>query len=201
MEFSFLKVAEVIFSSTSSLAVVVATLGSLIGAVLSLRRLKEAPSKAEGAISPVDVSAAERAAGRQTTPFEVKALSDYYNQALRRANLAFTFSIMFASIGFGVIIFAFVTHTASDIGGTIVKVTSGTIIDAVSGLFFVQSTSAQKSMGEFFEKLRLDRLNVEARELIGEIETVSMRDELRAQLVLKYSAIDKLLVGDRPPPA
>jgi hypothetical protein len=76
-----------------------------------------------------------------------------------------------------------------------VKVASGAIIDAVSGLFFVQSTSAQKNMGDFFEKLRLDRLNAEAREMIGEIENIGMRDELRAQLILKYSGIDKLLSG------
>ena len=50
-------------------------------------------------------------------------------------------------------------------------------------------------MGDFFEKLRLDRLNAEAREMIGEIENIGMRDELRAQLILKYSGIDKLLSG------
>ena len=55
-------------------------------------------------------------------------------------------------------------------------------------------------MSDFFEKLRLDRLNAEARTLIGEIENPERRDQLRAQLVLKYAAIDKLLVGGEPPP-
>jgi len=52
-------------------------------------------------------------------------------------------------------------------------------------------------MSEFFEKLRLDRLNAEAREMIGEIEDLQMRDQLRAQLVLKYSGIDRMLTGDQ----
>ncbi|KJB95163.1 hypothetical protein N826_07180 [Skermanella aerolata KACC 11604] len=124
------------------------------------------------------------------------ALSNYYNHALRRANISFWFSIIFASIGFGVIIFAFATHDNSDILGTVVKAASGAIIDAVASLFFVQSTNAQKSMAEFFEKLRLDRLNAEARELISEIENIERRDQLRAQLVLKYAGIEKLLVGN-----
>lgn len=93
------------------------------------------------------------------------------------------------------IIFAFITHAPADIQGTVVKVASGTIIDAVSGLFFVQSNNGQKVMGEFFEKLRLDRLNAEAREMIREIENSGMRDELRGQLVLKYSGVDRILTG------
>ncbi|WP_407067302.1 TRADD-N-associated membrane domain-containing protein [Methylobacterium sp. Leaf111] len=118
-------------------------------------------------------------------------------QALARANISFWFSIIFASIGFSVLLFAFVSHTSSDIAGTVVKVASGAIIDAISVRFFVQSTNAQKSMSEFFEKLRLDRLNAEAREMIAEIESVPMRDQLRSQLILKYSGIDKLLDGSR----
>lgn len=52
-------------------------------------------------------------------------------------------------------------------------------------------------MSDFFEKLRLDRLNAEAREMIAEIENAPMRDQLRSQLILKYSGIDKLLDGSR----
>lgn len=50
-------------------------------------------------------------------------------------------------------------------------------------------------MAEFFENLRLDRLNAEARGLINEIEDTERKDQLRAQLVLKYANIDKLLRG------
>lgn len=127
--------------------------------------------------------------------FETTALRDYYKHALSRANVSFWFSMTFATIGFGVIIFAFVSHSSSDIWGSGLKMIGGAVIEAVAGLFFVQSTNAQKSMGEFFEKLRLDRLNAEARLLLSDIEHPERRDEVRTQLVLKYSDIDKLIVN------
>ena len=128
-------------------------------------------------------------------PFEVIALSKYYNHALLRANVSFWFSIIFGAIGFGVILISFATYSQDDLIGTVVKVLSGTVIDAVSGIFFVQSTNAQKSMAAFFENLRIDRLNAEARALIGEVHDSERADQLRAQLVLKYAGIGNLVVG------
>ena len=155
------------FSVVASVTTVIAT---LISAYAAARQLK--PSKAiDGGISPLQVREIEQSKELGPKPFEISALANYYNQVLKRANLAFVFSILFASIGFCVIIFAFSSHSTNDLAGTIVKVASGAIIDAVSGLFFVQSTSAQRNMGDFFEKLRLDRLNAEARELIGGIHS------------------------------
>lgn len=161
-------------------------------------QIRFGPLTIKSGITPELVASFERAKKKEDAedkPFEVVALSNYYNQALGRANISFWFSMIFAAIGFGVIIVAFATHDKGDLWGTVVKAGSGTVIDAVAGLFFVQSTNAQKSMAEFFEKLRQDRLNAEARGLIGEIENVERRDQLRAQLVLKYAGIDKLLVG------
>ena len=200
---NFLSFPELISSSkeifaTASAAIaigaVVVTVASAIksGIIKQLRFGSIELEFAKAAREFESVGKKEKAEGR---PFETAALENYYKHALSRANISFWFSLIFASIGFGVIIFAFASHEASDLGGTVVKVVSGTVIDSVSALFFVQSTNAQKSMSEFFEKLRLDRLNVEAREMIGEIENRESRDQLRAQLVLKYSGIDKLLVG------
>lgn len=152
----------------------------------------------EGGITKEEIEKIVKEPEKDGRPFEVKALSNYYNQALSRANISFWFSLIFASIGFGVIIFAFITHESGNVVDTAIKVVSGTVIDAVSALFFVQTNNAQKSMSEFFEKLRLDRLNVEARELIGEIEDPERRDQLRAQLVIKYAGIEKLIIGSEP---
>jgi hypothetical protein len=189
--------------TTTAATVAVAAVG--VGLVAGLRsgivkRVRFAGFELEGrgGIKPEDVAAFKSAIGgreAEEKPFEVVALSNYYNHALGRANVSFWFSIIFGAIGFGVIIFAFATHNKADIWGTVVKAASGTVIDAVSGVFFVQSTNAQKSMADFFEKLRLDRLNAEARHLIGEIENAERRDQLRAQLVLKYAGIDKLLLN------
>lgn len=188
---------ERIFSSASAIIAALAVVFAVISAIRSgsIKSLRVGPLSVEGAITSAEISKIEKPGGGEQKPFEITALANYYNQALSRANISFWFSLIFASIGFGVIIFAFATHLASDSFGTIIKVASGTVIDAVSALFFVQSTNAQKSMSEFFEKLRLDRLNAEAREMIAEIENVERRDQLRAQLILKYSGIEKLLIS------
>jgi hypothetical protein len=188
------------FTTASAAAAVITIVAGLFAALRAgtVSRVRVGSFTIEGGLKPEDIAEFKRSTADNTAedkPFEVIALSNYYNHALSRANVSFWFSIIFGAIGFGVIIFAFATHDKADLWGTVVKAGSGTIIDAVSSLFFVQSTNAQKSMAEFFEKLRLDRLNSEARSLILEIENGERRDQLRAQLVLKYAGIDKLLEG------
>jgi len=189
-------------SAFAAAALAVATLTAIIGVVAGLRsgrltKVEFGGLTIEGGIKPEEIEALKRSTTSSEKidekPFEVVALSNYYNHALSRANVSFWFSIIFGAIGFGVIILAFATHDKGDLWGTIIKAASGTIIDAVSGIFFVQSTNAQKSMADFFEKLRMDRLNAEARSIIGEIDNGDTRDQLRAQLVLKYAGIEKLL--------
>ena len=53
----------------------------------------------------------------------------------------------------------------------------------------VQSRSAQKSMGEFFDKLRRDRQHLEARKLCDSVENKDARDALRINLSLHYAEI------------
>jgi hypothetical protein len=188
---------EKIFTWASALIAVLSVLILVLSAIRSgtIGKVKFGSISIEGRISDADIKQIESAPPSESQPFDIKALASYYNQALSRANISFWFSLIFAAIGFGVLIFAFITHSSSDIYGTVMKVISGTVIDAVSALFFVQSTSAQKSMSDFFVNLRLDRLNAEAREMIGEIDNVERRDQLRSQLILKYSGIDKLIVN------
>ena len=191
--------AEDIFTWAAAGAATLTVIAGVVAGLASgtLKRISFGGISLEGGLTPEIIVELKRQKQTSTEekPFEVVALSNYYNHALLRANVSFWFSLVFAAVGFGVIIFAFATHNPTDLSGTIVKAISGTVIDAVSALFFVQSTNAQKAMSEFFEKLRLDRLNAEARSLISEIENSGRRDQLRAQLVLKYAAIDKLLVG------
>lgn len=195
--------AEKLFGTLGIVASVIAASIAAIGAVYTgrLKNLKFGGFEIESGITPEAIAAyaARQTGSTEEKPFEVVALSNYYNHALLRANVSFWFSLVFAAIGFGVIIFAFATHDRGDLWGTVVKAASGTVIDAVSTLIFVQSTNAQKSMSEFFEKLRLDRLNAEARGLIGEIANSERADQLRAQLVLKYAGIDRLLEGGSAP--
>lgn len=169
----------------SFLAAFLAIIAGFTGTIKGLRSQKE--------VSPDDL----RDEDKEQTPFERVVLAKYYNQALTAANVSFWFSIAFASVGFVVILLSFATYTPDDPVGTIIKITSGAVIDAVSGLFFIQSQNARKSMADFFEKLRLDRLSAEAREMINEIDDVAARDQLRMQLVMKFSGIEKIIVSDK----
>lgn len=189
--------AERLFEVMAATAAVVSVAFGLFSALRSgvIKSVRFGSIAIEGGISEADIQKIESVSDGNAQPFEIKALASYYNQALSRANISFWFSLIFASVGFGLIVFALFSHDSTDATGTIIKVASGTVIDAVSALFFVQSTNAQKSMSEFFEKLRLDRLNAEAREMIAEIEDPERRDQLRAQLILKYSGIEQLLEG------
>jgi hypothetical protein len=193
----FLNLFEKIFTSTSVIVAALSVSILIISAIRAgaIKELRLGAISIQGAKIERDAEKSFATERSTSTTFEIQALENYYNQALSRANISFWFSLIFASIGFGVIILAFVMHSKDDILSTAIKVASGTVIDAVSALFFYQSTAAQKSMSEFFEKLRLDRLNAEARDMVGQVENVERRDQLRAQLVLKYSGIDKLLSG------
>lgn len=175
-----------LFASISVLTAIFAILTGVAGAIRTIYI-----SKQDLAASQNDPQTTDQ------TPFERRVLERYYNQALTAANVSFWFSIIFAAVGFGVIILSFATHSSGDSVGTIIKILSGAVIDAVSGLFLVQSQNARKSMTDFFEKLRLDRLSAEARQMIGEIDDTSARDQLRMQLVMKFSGIDRLVESDR----
>ena len=90
-------------------------------------------------------------------------LREYHAQGLSQSRISFWFSLVFASLGFAIIAFSIVLFTQqsgdtwSGAGKPLFALVAGTIIDAVSALFFVQSNKARQLMTEFFDKLRTDR--------------------------------------------
>lgn len=120
-------------------------------------------------------------------PFEIEQLTNYYSQILAQSKVSFWFSLIFASLGFATIVVAAFLYTDGAGAATAAQFTAGLIMDAVAGLFFVQSRNAQKSMGEFFDKLRNDRLHMESRNLCDSIEDKSAQDALRIHLALHYA--------------
>jgi len=122
-------------------------------------------------------------------PFETEQLAKYYAQVLAQSKTSFWFSLIFASIGFSVIVFAVFSYNNVNVGTSAVQLIAGVVIDAVAALFFVQSKNAQKSMGEFFDKLRKDRQQVESRTLCDSISDKKAQDALRVQLSLYYAGI------------
>lgn len=181
---------------TASLAVVVAVL-SLGVAFKSgvLRKIKFGKIEIEGTpIEKEQVQALIKSVvtpEKEPIPFETDQLAQYYGQVLAQSKTSFWFSLTFASIGFVVIILAGFMYSENSVGATSAQFFSGLVTDAVAGLFFVQSKNAQKSMGEFFDKLRRDRQQVESRKLCETIDNLQAKDALRIQLSLHYAEIDK----------
>ena len=144
---------------------------SIVGALRAgvLQRLRVGSFEIEG--SPRerdearDLIAAVSKVPREDVPFETEQLARYYGQVLGQSRTAFWFSLVFASLGFAVIIGAVFLYTGATIGATVAQFAAGTIMDAVAGLFFIQSRNAQNSMADFFDKLRRDRNHLESRKL------------------------------------
>jgi hypothetical protein len=124
-------------------------------------------------------------------PFEIEQLANYYSQILAQSKVSFWFSLIFASLGFAVIVVAAFLYKDTNTGATFAQFIAGIVMDTVAGLFFVQSRNAQKSMGEFFDKLRKDRAQVESRNLCEAIQSEQAKDALRVHLALYYAGVEQ----------
>lgn len=125
----------------------------------------------------------------ERVPFETEQLANYYAQVLGQSKISFWFSLVFASIGFLIIVLAAFLQADAEAGSTIARFIAGGIVDAVAALFFVQAKRAQESMADFFDKLRRDRNHLEARKLCESLESTDARDALRVRLALHYAEV------------
>lgn len=120
-------------------------------------------------------------------------MQQYHAQGLAQAKASFWFSLIFASIGFTVIIVSLLTMDNSaaltDQGRTLIGLVSGTIIDAVSTLFFIQSNKARHLMTEFFDKLRIDRKFDESLLLSDNIPDTSIQSRLKVLMALNFAGV------------
>lgn len=122
-------------------------------------------------------------------PYETDTLTRYYAQVLSQSKISFWFSLICAAVGFGVIVIAVFLHSDDKMATTVISLISGTVIDAVSTLFFVQSKSAQKSMSNFFDKLRNDYQQLESRKVCSSIGNSLAKDALNIQLALHFAQV------------
>lgn len=188
------------FSQLSDVAVVavglVAVVFSMVAAVRSGALKSIRLGKFELQAATKEVEEARQVIRTITAPdsegvsFETEQLANYYAQVLGQSKTSFWFSLVFASIGFLIIVLAAFLHGDADAGSTVARFVAGGIVDAVAALFFVQSKRAQESMAEFFDKLRRDRNHLEARKLCESLESTDARDALRVRLALHYADVD-----------
>ncbi len=186
------NIISILVLGTSVIVAVLSIIGAMRAGVLTrlrvgnLLEIQATPQEREAAKALV---AAASSTPRDEVPFETEQLALYYGQILAQSKISFWFSLIFASLGFVVIIVAVFLYTNGTAGATIAQFSAGVIMDAVAALFFVQSRNAQKSMGEFFDKLRRDRQQLESRKLCEQVENPTARDALRVQLSLHYADV------------
>lgn len=123
------------------------------------------------------------------SPPDVKEhLRQYHEQGLAQSRVSFWFSLAFAAAGFVVIATALL-GAESDValteqGRAFLSLVAGTIVEAVAGLFFVQSNRARRVMVDFFDRLRIDRKLEESLQLANAVEDEGLRSRLQAMLAL-----------------
>jgi hypothetical protein len=116
-------------------------------------------------------------------------LKEYHAQGLAQSRVAFLFSIIFASLGFLLIAATVVAAVAlnTHTGANTVALISSAIVEAVSGLFFVQSNRARVLMTAFFDKLRQDRSLEEALKLSESVPDPLINSRLKTVLSLRLA--------------
>jgi hypothetical protein len=126
-------------------------------------------------------------------------MREYHAQGLSQSRVSFWFSLTFASLGFAIIALSvgiFLQRLDNPSAGwldtagkPIFTLIAGTVIDAVSALFFVQSNKARQLMTEFFDKLRVDRKLDEALRLMSEIPDPVIASRLKGIVALTFAEV------------
>lgn len=124
---------------------------------------------------------------------QYRLLAEYHGQGIAQSKISFWFSMVFASLGFAVILIGVLTIdrdlklTAQ--AGPFLSLVAGTIIDAVSALFFVQSNKARRLMTEFLDRLRTDRKLEESLRQVSDIPDEVMKSRARVLLALHFADV------------
>jgi hypothetical protein len=119
-------------------------------------------------------------------------LKEYHAQGLAQSKVSFWFSVVFASIGFVIILMAILSalsNSKGDSSGAVITLISGVVIEAVSALFFVQSNKSRDLMSSFFDKLRSDRKLEEAITLANQIPDENLQSKVKMILSLNFAQV------------
>lgn len=147
----------------------------------------------------------ETAPGASSADKQYLLLREYHAQGLAQSKISFWFSLIFASLGFAVIVIAILTMERgvqlTEQGRSFITLIAGTIIDAVAALFFVQSNKARQLMTEFFDKLRADRKLEESLNLASQVPDQILQSRLKIIIAMNLAdvksseAILPLIIG------
>jgi hypothetical protein len=185
---NFNKAIPELISSITAVAAAAAVAGSASALVGSWRRRSTTTESSQIA------DQLRHAVPAETAP-QYALLREYHAQGLSQSRISFWFSLVFASLGFAIIAFSIVLFTQqtgdtlSGAGKPVFTLVAGTVIDAVSALFFVQSNKVRQLMTDFFDKLRTDRKLDESLKLVEAIGDAPIGSNLRALLAINFAEI------------
>lgn len=185
----FKKLIDIISSSATVIVAVVTLVVAVLvyrvrgkvkvgNVIVDFERRVAAEKAIEDSLSGNDLDPSER---------QYRLLRAYHTQSLAQSRTSMWFSLVFAALGFAVIVTAILTTEPN--ASKIIKLTSGTIIDAVAGLFFVQSNKARELMAAFFDKLRTDRKLDESLRLVERIADPTVKSRLQMVLSLNFAGV------------
>jgi hypothetical protein len=123
---------------------------------------------------------------------ERRLLETYHGLGLLQSRASFWFSLIFASLGFGLIGLAVVEAEQLGVsqGSTVVPLVAGVVVDAVAGLFFVQANRARLLMAEFFDRLRADERLRQGLQLVESITDSTLQSRAKMILALSLAAVE-----------
>jgi hypothetical protein len=137
-----------------------------------------------------------------------KALAKYASHGLAQSWISFIVSVLFAGLGFVVILTGvlFVTFRHGSLTTAAVSALSGTVVEAVAGLFFALNRMNQKNMIGFYDRLRSDQRVEHAINMARKLPESYLATRLQALLALRFTETDpiaelfqQLLRSEEPP--
>jgi hypothetical protein len=131
-------------------------------------------------------------AGGAVEDREFALLREYHAQGLAQSKVSFRVSLVFAGLGFLIILVAVLNAIAREEASTgeaasVVPLIAGAVNEAVAALFFVQSNRARETMERFFDRLRVDRNLRDARDLAARIPEAEVASRVQALLALNLA--------------
>lgn len=127
MQSELSNIVSILVAGASAIVAVLSIIGAMRAGVLTRLRvgnlvdIQATPQEREAAKALV---AAAGGASREEVPFETEQLALYYGQILAQSKISFWFSLIFASLGFAVIIVAVLLYTSGSIGATVAQFTA-----------------------------------------------------------------------------
>lgn len=118
-----------------------------------------------------------------------KFLESHHRQALQQSSVQFWFSIFAASIGFIFIIVMICTSSGSEWYEIIVKILPGTIIDAISVLFFSQAHETRDRAADFYKELTYDKQVAKSIAIADAIEDKAIKATVQARIALHIAGL------------